>query len=110
MAESRTQRRGLGRGLGSLIQTTSAPERDAAPADEPESPTPEGEVTSPGSGAGSDSAPELAPGMTPVPGASFAELPVDRISPNAAQPRQVFDEEAMAELVYSIREIGLLQP
>jgi ParB family chromosome partitioning protein len=48
--------------------------------------------------------------MTPVPGASFAELPVDRISPNAAQPRQVFDEEAMAELVHSVREIGLLQP
>jgi ParB family chromosome partitioning protein len=26
------------------------------------------------------------------------------------QPRQVFDEDAMAELVYSIREVGLLQP
>ena len=48
--------------------------------------------------------------LVPVPGASFAELPVDRISPNAAQPRQVFDDEAMAELVHSIREIGLLQP
>ena len=48
--------------------------------------------------------------MVPVPGASFAEIPVDRISPNAAQPRQVFDDEAMAELVHSIREIGLLQP
>jgi ParB family chromosome partitioning protein len=35
---------------------------------------------------------------------------VDRITPNAAQPRQVFDEEAMAELVHSIKEIGLLQP
>ena len=43
-------------------------------------------------------------------GASFAELPVDAIRPNAAQPRQVFDEEAMAELVHSIREVGLLQP
>ena len=45
-----------------------------------------------------------------MPGASFAELPVDRISPNAAQPRSVFDEEAMAELVHSIQEVGLLQP
>jgi ParB family chromosome partitioning protein len=47
---------------------------------------------------------------TPVIGAHFAELPVDQISPNPRQPRQVFDEEAHAELVHSIRELGLLQP
>jgi len=45
-----------------------------------------------------------------VDGAYFAELPADQIVPNAAQPRQVFDEDAMAELVHSIREVGLLQP
>ncbi len=45
-----------------------------------------------------------------VGGAYFAELPLDRIRPNAVQPRQVFDEEAMAELVHSIQEVGLLQP
>jgi ParB family transcriptional regulator, chromosome partitioning protein len=45
-----------------------------------------------------------------VSGARFAELPVGRITPNPLQPRQHFDEEAMAELVVSIREIGLLQP
>ncbi len=33
-----------------------------------------------------------------------------RWRPNQVQPRQVFDEEAMAELVHSIREVGLLQP
>ena len=33
-----------------------------------------------------------------------------RSRPNPVQPRQVFDEEAMAELVHSIREVGLLQP
>lgn len=48
--------------------------------------------------------------MQPVAGAYFAELPLDAITPNAAQPRQVFDEEDMAELVHSIREVGLLQP
>jgi len=37
-------------------------------------------------------------------------LDVTTIRPNHAQPRQVFDEEAMAELVHSIKEIGLLQP
>ena len=45
-----------------------------------------------------------------MPGAHFAELPVGQITPNPRQPRQVFDEEALAELVHSIREIGLLQP
>jgi ParB family transcriptional regulator, chromosome partitioning protein len=97
MAESRTQRRGLGRGLGSLIQSTSGTGEGAAPgpSDATDAPTPTADESQP---------------MVPVPGASFAEIPVDRISPNAAQPRQVFDDEAMAELVHSIREIGLLQP
>nr|WP_188783430.1 ParB/RepB/Spo0J family partition protein [Nocardioides phosphati] len=43
-------------------------------------------------------------------GAYFAELPIKQIVPNQWQPRQVFEEEALAELVHSIREIGLLQP
>jgi ParB family chromosome partitioning protein len=45
-----------------------------------------------------------------VPGATFAELPIDAIHPNAKQPRQVFDEDALAELAHSIREFGVLQP
>jgi ParB family chromosome partitioning protein len=43
-------------------------------------------------------------------GAYFAELPVANIRPNPRQPRQVFDEDALAELVHSIQEVGLLQP
>jgi ParB family chromosome partitioning protein len=35
---------------------------------------------------------------------------VRSIVPNAQQPRQVFDDEALAELVHSIQEVGLLQP
>lgn len=98
------QRRGLGRGLGSLIPT-AAPAEDA----------PSGEVRADGVDASyrdqdghrppaGSSAPEL------VGGAYFAELPIASIRPNAVQPRTVFDEEAMAELVHSIREVGLLQP
>src|SRR5690606_18418123 len=49
-------------------------------------------------------------GLAEVQGARLRELPVGQISPNPRQPRQVFDEEAMAELVHSIKEIGLLQP
>ncbi len=57
--------------------------------------------------AGAAAGPE-SPG--PVPGAEFAELPVEAIHPNAKQPRQVFDEDALAELTHSIREFGVLQP
>lgn len=49
-------------------------------------------------------------GLLPVPGARFAELPVGQIRPNPRQPRTVFDEDALEELVGSIREIGVLQP
>jgi ParB family chromosome partitioning protein len=48
--------------------------------------------------------------LRPVPGAAFAEIPLDAIRPNPRQPRTTFDEEDMAELVHSIREIGVLQP
>lgn len=51
-----------------------------------------------------------ADGLVPVPGARFAELPVTSIRPNPRQPRTVFDEDALDELVGSIREIGVLQP
>ncbi len=83
--QSSRPRRGLGRGLGSLIPTS----QDVAPAE----PT----VTA-------------APAVDTVAGAWFAEIPVDAVSPNPRQPREVFDEEAMSELVHSIREVGLLQP
>ena len=48
--------------------------------------------------------------LAPVPGARYEELPVSSIRPNPKQPRRVFDEDDMAELVNSIREIGVLQP
>ncbi|MDZ5619355.1 ParB/RepB/Spo0J family partition protein [Nocardioides sp. HM23] len=90
-----TPRRGLGRGLGALIPT-APPESDTAP-------------SSPGSSAAVTATPSGPPLVT-VDGAYFAELEPASISPNHAQPRQVFEEEAMAELVHSVREVGLLQP
>ena len=117
-------RRGLGRGLGSLIPTAppaAPPATGNAPATDV--------VVNPDAqnsdlGAGAPSSASVGPGSTgsangaqiadsalqPVDGAYFAELPVGQISPNAVNPRTVFDEEAMAELVHSIKEIGLLQP
>jgi ParB family transcriptional regulator, chromosome partitioning protein len=74
------------------------------------SPVPNGEVTlSPSSGAIGR---ETGAGreLLPVPGVLFAEVPVDKIRPNPRQPRQVFEEEALDELIQSVREVGVLQP
>jgi len=38
------------------------------------------------------------------------EVSIDSISPNPRQPRTVFDESALNELIASIKEIGILQP
>ena len=43
-------------------------------------------------------------------GATYAEVPIGSIRPNTKNPREVFDEEELAELVHSIKEFGLLQP
>jgi len=98
-------RRGLGRGLGSLIPTGPPATRPAIAEDavgSPDGPDLGALVAGPGvEGVGGPGVPA---------GAYFAEVPIDQISPNRVQPREVFDEDAMAELVHSIREVGLLQP
>lgn len=45
-----------------------------------------------------------------VPGTAFGLLPLEQIRANPRQPRTVFDEDALAELVHSISEVGVLQP
>jgi ParB family chromosome partitioning protein len=50
------------------------------------------------------------PGTDEVAGARFADVPIDSIEPNPKQPREAFDDEALAELVASVREVGVLQP
>lgn len=74
-------RHGLGRGLGDLLQQT--------------------DLNSPCNQRRGTSGPA---------GARFGEIAVADIRPNPKQPRTVFDEDALAELVGSIQEVGLLQP
>ena len=38
------------------------------------------------------------------------EVPINQISPNPRQPRTVFDESALNELIASIKSVGILQP
>lgn len=135
MNQRNPQRRGLGRGLGALIPTQPTQDEGAATPTSPGASTLGAPAPSGADTAATATGPESATASTPsysaeaaasadtpeaaasgeadqpaVAGAYFAELPLAEIVPNARQPRQVFEEEAMAELVHSIREIGLLQP
>jgi len=76
------RRGGLGRGLGAVFGATDQAEGDGGV-----------------EGAGGA-----------VAGARLVELAPSAIGPNRAQPRTDFDETALAELVLSIREVGVLQP
>ncbi|QWC86384.1 ParB/RepB/Spo0J family partition protein [Nocardioidaceae bacterium] len=98
--ETSTVRRGLGRGLGALIPSgPSDSSGSAASAWVPSEPTPD--LRLPAQSHAVETTPD---------GPRFAEVPLDAITPNPRQPREVFDEDALAELVHSIREVGLLQP
>jgi ParB family transcriptional regulator, chromosome partitioning protein len=43
-------------------------------------------------------------------GSALREVPVESIAPNPHQPRNYFDEEALATLTASVAELGVLQP
>jgi len=98
------RRRGLGRGLGALIPTgpagTMVEEHEARSGRERVAAEDHSMLAASGAGF---------PGR-PIVGAYFAEIPVGQIAANPRQPRQVFDEESLNELVQSINEVGLLQP
>lgn len=105
---SQAKKGGLGRGLAALIPT--------------------GPATTPG-GLGSAAA-NVVIGIDPIgptppsaflhrvpdpveetdAGAVYKEIPPTQIEPNPKQPRDYFDDEALAELVHSIKEFGLMQP
>jgi ParB family chromosome partitioning protein len=88
------QKRGLGKGLGALIPTAPAGQASALAAGY----LPDG------------AAPAHSAQFSNPAGAYFDEIPVASITPNPRQPRQVFDEETLAELAASIKAVGLLQP
>jgi ParB family transcriptional regulator, chromosome partitioning protein len=104
-----TKSRGLGRGLGELFQRTDL-DQVAPMRSEPVEDRPFDKLrTAPSTDSGRMT--ETPATEVPIPeGSYFAELPIEAITPNPRQPRTVFDEDAMAELVDSINEVGLLQP
>lgn len=130
--------KGLGRGLGSLLSTggdgafskttppaekvlealTQAMPSQAQPAIQQgfvETATPskieDAQVKSsaPAPQAVQVSSPMVAAPSVP-PGMRVWQIPIEKIFPNANQPRQVFEKEALTELSNSIREKGIIQP
>lgn len=110
--------RGLGRGLGALIPTTGTAAPDAVdrwllgkPAEGPDGLGPVDGRDGPSSPV-SGRAARLASVSreTQDAGPVLRELDLDSIVPNPRQPREVFDADALADLVASIREVGVLQP
>ncbi|RZT24601.1 chromosome segregation DNA-binding protein [Mycobacterium sp. BK558] len=98
------KRSGLGRGLASLIPT------GPAEGDEPATTGPRmGAAAADAVFGASPTSTEPAAPASEV-GAVYREIAPSQIDPNPRQPRQVFDEEALSELVHSIREFGLMQP
>jgi ParB family transcriptional regulator, chromosome partitioning protein len=96
---------GLGRGLAALIPTTPGPIQQGPGALTPLAMTGYRRPAPSESRVGDDVSRETA-----SVGAVYREIPVTAIRPNPKQPRQVFDEQALAELAHSIREFGLMQP
>ena len=94
------QKRGLGKGLGALIPTGPMPGARPSAGYAQAAPVP-GVAGADGQSAGPHGS---------VGGAYFQELPIEPVTPNPRQPREVFDEEALDELADSIKEVGLLQP
>ncbi len=120
------RRRGLGRGLGALIPAAPQP-AGSSPGSAPALVPDRGVAAAKVAGLVDRRPAEATPSVdipvsrgtepdlssaskVPVSGAYFAELELDVITPNPRQPREVFDEDALNELVISIKEVGLLQP
>ena len=120
--------RGLGRGLGALIPTGHGGDPMRAETAEGDPVVAAGRPSTGGQrdavdrwllGGSADTLTEpirdapalpVPRGTDAGPGVRLQDIAVDAISANPRQPRTVFDADALAELVASIREVGLLQP
>lgn len=122
-----TKRTGLGRGIGALIPTSNPDSQANRPVDVffPDNQGTARKAAKDAATAAADAAADAAdavvvsadaqaesdgPQLVAVPGARLAYLSPSLIVPNASQPRTIFDEDHLAELVASIREVGVLQP
>ncbi|KUH94472.1 ParB/RepB/Spo0J family partition protein [Mycobacterium sp. IS-3022] len=102
MTQPTRKRSGLGRGLASLIPTGPADGEQSELGPRMGDAAADVVIGGPSNGNTANTANDV--------GAVYREIDPSSIEPNPRQPRQVFDEEALGELVHSIREFGLMQP
>ncbi|MCU1676902.1 MAG: parB-like partition protein [Frankiales bacterium] len=88
------RRGGLGRGLGALIPAA----------------TPAADVSRETRPPGLRDGPGDLTQLRQVPGVRLLDVDLGDVDANPGQPRTVFDDDALAELAASIREVGVLQP
>lgn len=102
----------LGRGLGSLLGGALEETQEHAPAtpQAPTAPTQAVERVPMNTQADSQTSQLNETKPTINEESQIWTIPVDRLSPNTQQPRQVFGAEALKELTASIKEKGILQP
>lgn len=105
--ESSNKKKGLGRGLGSLLG-------GPAPSSDVVSQKPTLNSSAPTAVSAVTSAPQVQvaqPVAPPVdPESKIWKVAIDKLSPGQFQPRRVFEKEPLQELAQSIKENGILQP
>ncbi len=93
----------LGRGLGSLLGGGMAGDLD-------DSPSPASAKPAPAAPVAATAAPVQAARPAIADEAQIWMLPVDRLTPNTQQPRQIFTPDALKDLTASIKAKGILMP
>ena len=93
---------GLGRGLGSLFGDIEEAQKPV-PVEKPK-------AAKPAPAKAQSNSKKMESAEPAATGDAVIYVKVADIKPNAAQPRKVFDEDALADLAASIKEHGLIQP
>ena len=104
--ESSNKKKGLGRGLGSLLGGPAPSDIPARPAS---TTAPAGATVASAPVTATTSAPQpVAPPVDPE--SKIWKVAIDKLSSGQYQPRRTFEKEPLQELAQSIKENGILQP
>jgi len=93
-------KKGLGRGLGALIDGVESAGQARTPNRPPNGPESDGPKTVETSVAAA----------SPASTSGFMMVDIRKVEPNPTQPRQYFDEDALKELAGSVKTLGIVQP
>ncbi len=109
--------RRLGRGLSTLLaqpvaveRTHDGPEPGRGGAETPTVRTPAASSAPPAPGSTAGGRASLNPNSLDAATGTLLSLPLDSVAPGRSQPRQRFDEDALAGLARSISAAGVMQP